>query len=195
MCDECTDASNKEQLVICIRWISNVDLEVHEDVIGLYAISNFSAATIVQDALVGLNLGLSKCRGQCYDGTSNMRGPRSGVAKQLCDEEPCALYLHCHGHALNLAAGDAIKKCKYIKDALDIAYEVSNLVKFSPKRTAELEKLKHELSIYSPGVCVLCSTRWTVRAASLKLLLLNYVVLQQLWQIAQDSTSDPNIKS
>ena len=37
---ECTDASNKEQLVICIHWISNINLEVHEDVIGLHAIDN-----------------------------------------------------------------------------------------------------------------------------------------------------------
>ena len=141
MCDECTDASNKEQLVICIRWIRNSDLEVHEDVIGLYAVTDIYAATIVKvirDALVRMKLGLSKCRGQCYDGASNMSGPRSGVAKQLRDDEPRALYLHCHGHALNLAVGDAIKRCKHTKDALDIAFEVSKLVKFSPKRTAQL---------------------------------------------------------
>ena len=48
MCDECTDASNKEQLVICIRWIGNSDLEVHEDVIGLYTIADISAATIAK---------------------------------------------------------------------------------------------------------------------------------------------------
>ena len=117
MCDECTDVSNKEQVVICICWISNSDLEVHKDVIGLYAIDNISASTIVhviKDALIHMNLGLSRCRGQCYDGESNMSGPRSGFAKQICDEEPHALYLHCHGHALNLAAGDSIKKSKVL---------------------------------------------------------------------------------
>ena len=174
MCDECTDASNKEQLVICIRWISNNDLEVHEDVIGLYAVSDIKASTIVnviKDALLRLNLDIRKCRGQCYDGASNMSGHRSGVAKQLRDEEPRALYLHCHGHALNLAAGDAIKKCKFTKDALDVAFEVSRLIRFSPKRTAELEKIKNELALDSPGFRVLCPTRWTVRAASLKSLL------------------------
>ena len=64
-----------------------------------------------------------------------MSGPRSGVAKQLRDEEPRALYLHCHGHALNLAAGDAIKHCKHTKDAMDVAFEVSKLIKYSAKRT------------------------------------------------------------
>ena len=197
MCDECTDASNKEQLVICIRWISNSDLEVHEDVIGLYAIDNISASTIVhviKDALVRMNLGLSRCRGQCYDGASNMSGPRSGVAKQLRDEEPRALYLHCHGHALKLAAGDSIKKCKVTKDALDVTFEVSKLVKFSPKRSLELEKLRSELALESPGFRVLCPTRWTVRAASLRSVLTNYTALQLLWERTKDSTSDPTIK-
>ncbi len=32
MCDECTDLSNKEQLVICTRWISSDQLEPHEDI-------------------------------------------------------------------------------------------------------------------------------------------------------------------
>ena len=36
----------------------------------------------------------------------------------------------------NLVAGDAIKKCKVAKNALDVAFEVSKLVKFSPKRSA-----------------------------------------------------------
>ena len=131
----------------------------------------------------------------CYDGASNMSGANSGVAKQLRDEEPRAIYLHCYGHALNLAAGDAIKKCKLTKDALDVAFEVSRLLSFSPKRTAQLERIKEELSLESPGFRVLCPTRWTVRASSLRSLLTNYQVLQQLWEVAKDSTSDPTIKS
>ena len=144
MCDECTDASNKEQLVICICWIGK-DLEVHKDVIGLYAGTDFFSQTIIEvikDALVRMNFGLNERRGQCYDGASTMSYPRSGIVKQLHDEEPRALYLHCHGHALNLAAGDAIKKCKHFKDALDLALELSKLVKYSPKRSTELEKLR-----------------------------------------------------
>ena len=76
VCDECTDSSNCEQLVICICWVNHKDLEVHEDVIGLYKVDNISAATIVdaiKDTLLHLNLPLTKCRGQCYDGASNMK--------------------------------------------------------------------------------------------------------------------------
>ena len=113
------------------------------------------------------------------------------VAKQLCDEGPCVLYLHCQGHALNLATGDAIKKCKVTKDALDVALELSKLVKFSPKQSAELEKLKNELALDSTGFRVLCPTLWTVCAASLKSILTNYTALQLLWERTKDSTSTP----
>ena len=83
---------------------------------------------------------------------------------------------------------------QHTNDALDVAFEVSKLVKYSPKRTAELEKLREELTLNSPGFRVLCPTRWTVRAASLKSLLSNYAALQQVWETAKDSTSDPTIK-
>ena len=44
MCDKCTDSSNREQVVICIRWI-NDELEPHEDFIGLYMVDDIRAKT------------------------------------------------------------------------------------------------------------------------------------------------------
>ena len=63
-----------------------------------------------------------------------MKGAKSGVATQLLKDEPRAVYMHCYGHALNLAVGDTVKRCKLMKDSLDTTFEVSKLVKFSPKR-------------------------------------------------------------
>ena len=63
MCDERTDSSNREQVVLCIRWI-NDELEPHEDFIGLYKVDNILANTIVaviKDSLIQMNLSLSKC--------------------------------------------------------------------------------------------------------------------------------------
>ena len=114
MVDETTDVSNREQVVLCIRWVSK-DFEVHEDFIGLYKVDQIDARTLVfviKDVLLRLNLSLSNIRGQCYDGAACMAGIRSGVAKQLLDEEPRAVYTHCYGHALNLACGDTITQCK-----------------------------------------------------------------------------------
>ena len=47
-----------------------------------------------------------------------------------------ALYVHCLGHAHNLAVADTVKQSKVCLDGLEIALEVTKLVKFSPKRNA-----------------------------------------------------------
>ena len=110
-----------------------------------------------------MNLSVNNCRGQCYDGASNMSGCKNGVAKKISDENK-AVYTHCYGHALNLAVGDTVKQSKIMRDALDTTYEMSKLVKFSPKRDSLFEKLKQELAPDTPGFRTLCPTRWTVRA-------------------------------
>ena len=156
--------SNKEQLAICSRWVST-DLEVHEEFVGLYEIDDISANTIVQslqDCLIRMNLQWNRCREQCYDCASNMAGSRNGVATQILTSEPRALYTHCYGHFLNLAMCDTTKQCKLTRDAMDVTYEISKLLKFSPKRNAQFDKIKQELSPDLTGFRVRCHTRWTV---------------------------------
>ena len=46
MIDDVTDCSNKEQFIICLRWVDN-NLTPHEDFIGLHFINNISSATLV----------------------------------------------------------------------------------------------------------------------------------------------------
>ena len=75
MADEANDASNKEQFVICLRWVDD-EFKVHEEFSGLYEIDSLTANTLVaaiKNTLLRMNLNLSRCRGQCYDGASNMR--------------------------------------------------------------------------------------------------------------------------
>ena len=82
-----TDISNKEQLTICIRWVDE-QLEAHEDFFGFYDIPDIGAETLVsavKDVLLKLQLPLANCRGQCYEGASNMLGHRAGVAKRIQD--------------------------------------------------------------------------------------------------------------
>ena len=48
-----------------------------------------------------------------YDGTATMRGTHSGIATQLPYKEPGAVYMHCCGHAINLACNDYLHQyCK-----------------------------------------------------------------------------------
>ncbi len=197
MIDETTDVSNIEQVVICFRWVDS-NLESHEEFIGLYQVDSTQSSTLVatiHDVLQRVNVSIIKLRGQCYDGASSMSGSRGGVAVQLQKEEPRALYTHCYGHALNLACSDAVKNCKVMRDALDTTYELIKLVKKSPRRDSTLQKLKEQMPEDSPGIRVLCPTRWTVRAEALHSILANYEVLQMLWEESLDFVKDTEMRS
>ena len=114
--------------------------------------------SVIHDVMQKLNLTMSKLRGQCYDGAATMAGLRTGVVAKILDEEPRAIYNHCYGHSLNLACSDTNKKCKIMKDALDVTYEITKLIKKSPKRDAIFEHLKKEMVSDMPGTRVLCPT-------------------------------------
>ena len=109
MADECTDIANKEQFTICMRWVDD-SLVHHKDFIGLYQVDKIDAAGTIKDTLLRMGISLSQCRGQCYDGASNMSGSKSGVTARLCAEEKRAVYTHCYGHALNLAVGTTMNQ-------------------------------------------------------------------------------------
>ena len=142
----------------------------------------------IKDILLRMNLSLSDCRGQCCDGGSNMTGSRNGVAAQLRQEETRAVLTHCYGHALNLAVEDTIKKSKVCCDAMDVGFEISKLIRFSPKRSAALERIKLEIGerdhTSSPSIRAFCPTRWTVRADAIDSILSNYSDLNKLCENA-----------
>ena len=201
MMDVTTDISYNEQTTIVILYVSE-HLEVHEEFLGLYHVPSIDAATltaVAKDALVRMNLSMSKLRGQCYDGASTMRGARSGVAKRILDEEPRAVYTHCYGHSINLAASDAVKQTKVMRDALDMTHEITKLIKYSPRWKAIFRDLKQgsEMSAgsHSPGIRVLCPMRWTVRADSLASIVNNYDLLQCTWEEAIEVARDTEMKA
>ena len=202
MVDETTDIANKEQMVLCFRWVDE-SLEPHESFVGLYEIESTEASTIlaaIHDVMLRLDLSVNKLRGQCYDGAASMAGKCKGVAKRILEEEPTALYTHCYGHSLNLACSDAIKGCTVVQNALEVCYEIIQLVKKSPRRDAILKQLKEKISQpeESPatiGIRALCPTRWTVRAQSMKSILANYDHLQQLWEVSLEIVKDVEMKS
>ena len=129
MVDETTDKSNKEQLTFVIRWVNN-DFIVSEDFLGLYSLSAIDAQSIMQamkDVFLRFQIPFAKLRGQCYDGCNIMAGTRAGVATEVQEIEPRAVFTHCYGHALNLGVSDAIKKSPAMKDCLDTCIELVKL--------------------------------------------------------------------
>ena len=202
MIDETTDISNKEQVVLCIRWL-DTKLESHEDFIGLYCVESIDADTltkVIKDILLRMNLSLSNCRGQCYDGCSAMTGKKKGVATQIKKIEPRSLYTHCYGHALNLACSDSIKNSMVIKNALETSFKITKLIKNSPKRDSHLDQIKLAARVednqsQTPGIRLFCPTRWTVRSETLYSIIMNFEFLQELWDWSLCNCSDTDMKA
>ena len=66
LADETRDLSHREQMVICLRWVSN-EYEVCEDLIGLVQLDNITSDTIysvLKDSIVRLGLDFEDCTGQ-----------------------------------------------------------------------------------------------------------------------------------
>ncbi len=103
--------TNSEQLNLSIRWVG-ADYIVREDTVGLFRVPDTKAETlfrVIKDLLIRCNLPISLCRGQAYDGASNMLGRKTGVATRFKDENPAAIAVHCCAHSLNLCLQDAGK--------------------------------------------------------------------------------------
>ena len=184
MAHECVDISNNEQLVVCF-WYIDETLAVHEEFMGLYMCDNIKSETIVktlEDVMLRFDLKLSNCRGQCYDGGSNMAGSRSRVKTQLLAKEPHALYMHCYGHTLSLSICDAIKMIPRLRSTMNTVHEISKLLQYSPKRSHLFKHLQEEISPDTAGFRVLCPTRWTVRHETICSIRRNYEAFLVFWE-------------
>ncbi len=152
---------------------------MHEDVLGLYAMTSETAEHITEvilDILIRCNLNIKHCRGQGYDGAPSMAGHISGVStriKSLCSK---AFFVHCNAHSLDLALQDLTHKSLAISGALDMTKDIVNFIKESPKRLNLLDIIRG-LDHYDK-LKPLCPTRWTVRASSMNLLLINYSLVK-----------------
>uniref|UniRef100_H3AN58 TTF-type domain-containing protein n=1 Tax=Latimeria chalumnae TaxID=7897 RepID=H3AN58_LATCH len=191
MADETVDASNKEQLVICLRWVDDSFLP-HEDFIGMYEIANTEVPTIfkaIEDMLKRLNLPLNKVRGQYYDMAGAMAESKNGMSTI----ESRAVYTHCT-YALNLVRSDVIKGCKLLQDALE-TQEITKLIKESPRHDAIFKTIKETLTTSaSPGIRILCPTRWTVNADALDSVIANFETLLEIWDEALEHRNVGRIK-
>ncbi|CAL9006431.1 unnamed protein product [Prunus brigantina] len=106
----------------------------------------------------GNGLSLSKLQGQGYDGASNMRGELNDLKTKILREQPCAYYVHCFAHQLQLALVAVAKK------NIDIAFffffvkanNVVNHVGASCKRRDLLRgQLQEELMIAFENDCLI----------------------------------------
>uniref|UniRef100_H3A5Y3 DUF4371 domain-containing protein n=1 Tax=Latimeria chalumnae TaxID=7897 RepID=H3A5Y3_LATCH len=115
-------------------------------------------------------LDISKCRGQGYDGASNMSGVYSGVQARISKKELHAEYVHCAAHNLNLTLNDSVRGIPKVKHYYDVIERLYTFFSHSIKRWAIIF-----IRFYNITLKRLCPTRWSSRYESLLALRFRYL--------------------
>jgi hypothetical protein len=163
LCDEVTDISVKEQMSVVLRFVDS-DCNIREEFVDfMYTdrITGDALASKLKSALGRYGLDLKDCRGQGYDGASNMSSA-GGVQGILSGENPKAVYLHCNSHTLKGLC--IVKACSlpFIRNMNSTVTETAYFFSNSSKRQAFLEKVVDRRTT-TVKVKDLCRTRWVYR--------------------------------
>ncbi|XP_061346327.1 uncharacterized protein LOC133291982 [Gastrolobium bilobum] len=109
-----------------------------DDYFSLLVDEAHTTAKSLKDAIDGLfsklSLSLSKCRGQSYDGVSNMRGEFKGLKSLILADNKFAFYIHCFAHQLQLTLVKVAKHYKKIQEFFDMLQKMATVVGGSCKR-------------------------------------------------------------
>ncbi|KAL5566787.1 hypothetical protein UlMin_029951 [Ulmus minor] len=175
--DESRDVSIKEQMVVMFRYVNKKGYVI-ESFIGIEHVANTTAVslkTAINKLFSKHGLSISRLRGQCYDGASNMSGEFNGLKTIIMKENECAFFVHCFAHQLQLVLMGVAKKHGLIGTFFTIVSNMVNIVGASSKcrdilrekqalkviealKSGELSSgkgLNQEIGIKRP-----CDTRW-----------------------------------
>ena len=200
--DETMDISTKEQLSVCFRFVDK-NLQIEEIFAGFYEAESTTADAlfkIVMDVLTRYNLKIETCRGQCYDGASNVSGHINGLQKKITDLQKKSIFVHCNAHNLNLVGQDAMLNNYCARDFLTMLREIISFVRNSPKRLACFKSLQDDNSQESESTFTsafrpFCATRWCVRVKSMEAVESNYGVLLTFLENVSKEKSEAGAKA
>ncbi|XP_044745092.1 52 kDa repressor of the inhibitor of the protein kinase-like [Coccinella septempunctata] len=115
-------------------------------------------------ALENLNLDITLCRGQAYDGGANMSGKIKGIQARIASIQPLAFFTHCASHRLNLAIS-TVCAVPSIRNAVGVISSVANFFRDSAQRIHLLrEEMKAHLPKEQQNIFKkICETRWVER--------------------------------
>ncbi|XP_075495869.1 uncharacterized protein LOC142533113 [Primulina tabacum] len=142
--DESRDVSTKEQMSVVIRYVDSSG-HVNERFIGIEYVTSTTSLSLkaaIDKMFSRYNLSMSKLRGQGFDGASNMQGKFNGLKALILKENPCAFYIYCFAHQLQLALIAVAKKNLPISNFFRVVGDVLNVVGASCKHS-DLLREKH----------------------------------------------------
>ena len=171
MADETKDVSKSEQLSLVLRYLHNGI--THERFISFTQCNELNSEAIFSYIMTGLqdiDIDISNCVSQCYDGASVMSGCNTGVRKRVTDVNPKAIYIHCHAHQLNLVLVDSCKSLNHASEFFSLLQCLYNHISSSIPHSVFMAK-QQELGLKVVQLKKLSDTRWSCRYASIKAVL------------------------
>ena len=204
ICDETSDISRHEQFSLCVSYIDKTGQkqETFLKFLKVESTSGESLFNTLSENLLKIGLDPKQCYGLALDGASNMSGIEKGLATRMKAISPQSVYIHCHGHLLNLAIKDTLSGVKILKDSLGTIQSLYNFIEASPKRHAvymNIENNNDNSESDSKFIRVLKSqsvTRWACHSEAVKAVSEEFSrVILCLDQIENDETSDSKTTS
>lgn len=171
LADETTDISTTEQFSIGVRYI--FENKIREDFLQFVVVSDVTGknlANVLLSSLEKFGVKVQYLRGQGYDGASAMSGKFNGVQAHVHKTHPCALYVHCAAHSLNLALSASCTVTP-VRNVLGTATKICTFFN-TAKRCCVLQQSIHKLCPQSKATRLkqLCPTRWIERHDAIILL-------------------------
>ena len=128
--DESRDISVKEQMALALRFVDSKGYVV-ERFLGIVHVRDPTASSLkaaIEVLLLKHNLSLSRVRGQCYDGASNMRGEFNGLKALILQENSSAYCVHCFAHQLQLPLVVVAKKIPQVAAFFNLVNNITSIV-------------------------------------------------------------------
>ena len=112
-------------------------------VLGFHRLSNIKSAHTFQetkDALLQVEISMDHCRGQAYDGVSNILGKNSGVAARTKADHSKSTEAHCRCHCWKLGVESVSNVPMGMIICTGTSLERFKLIKHSHERKKKLGK-------------------------------------------------------
>lgn len=165
LADEVTDISRKEQLALVVRYVDDKE-EIREDFLDFATVERITGrelAHVILEHLREWGLRIEDCRGQAYDGGTNMSA-QGGVQGIIAEINPKAGFMHCNNHVLNLVVVKT-RQIPSVRNANGTVTESAEFLWNSPKRQVLMDKVveKEDPQQKKSHLKTLCRTRWVER--------------------------------
>ena len=165
--DEVT-SHNVELMPLCVRFVDKDD-NIREELLEICTLPRITGqhiATKIKEVLTNLGIMLADCRGQGYDGASNMSSNNVGVQALIRKDAPKASYMHCNGHCLNLVIAHSCA-LPVVRNMIGKMKATVNFFLYSPKREQLLKEVANKEEGSKTGskkpLIDVCRTRWAAR--------------------------------